>query len=341
MRLNKYLALCGLGSRRAVEHLITGGQVAVGGKTVGDLATQVDEARDAVTVLGRPVRPVARHNFDYILLNKPRGYDVTRGGRQHHRRAWDLLPKDTHASVQAVGRLDRDSTGLLLFTNDGELAFRLTHPRYGCRKVYEVKVEGTVKAETLKRLTDGVQLEDGPAHAVHVERLAAEPDGLPRLLIVMEEGRNRIVRRMCEALEHPVTDLNRTALGPLQLGAVPRGKTRVLTTREIHLLRRLVGLAGGEEEKKARSVERGTRKNTGGTPEPSSHKKKSPMGPAGGVEKIARSAERGARKDTGGKPALSAPKGRSSQEHKKLADNSTDSSAKKRYKPRIHPDRHG
>jgi len=146
MRLNKYLALCGLGSRRAVEQLILDGQVAIAGRPVSDLATQVGEGA-AVSIQGRPVHPVPRSSFDYILLNKPRGYDVTRGGRHHHRRAWDLLPRETHPSVQSVGRLDRDSSGLLLFTNDGELAFRLTHPRYGCRKVYEVEVEGKVGAE--------------------------------------------------------------------------------------------------------------------------------------------------------------------------------------------------
>jgi len=176
------------------------------------------------------------------MLNKPRGYDVTRGGRHHHRRAWDLLPEDTFPNVQSVGRLDRDSTGLLLFTNDGDLAFRLAHPRYGRRKVYEIEVEGKVPDEALGRLTQGLELEDGPERALQAERLPAKSAGQVRLRLVLEEGRKRIVRRMCEALGHPVLSLNRAAFGDLSLGDLPRGKTRPLTEREIRRLRQSVGL---------------------------------------------------------------------------------------------------
>jgi 23S rRNA pseudouridine2605 synthase len=261
MRLNKYLALCGLGSRRAVEQLITEGQVEIGGRTVSDLATQVDESQDTVTVQGHAVRPVERRNFEYIILNKPRGYDVTRGGRHHHRRAWDLLPKDTHPSVQSVGRLDRDSTGLLLFTNDGELAFRLTHPRFGCRKVYDVEVEGDPSMETLARLTQEVMLDDGPAHAVSVERIPSPPSEPVRLRIIMEEGRNRIVRRLCEAVGHPVVSLDRIVFGPLHLNNLSRGKTRALTPREIGALRREVELTG--ESRETRSPGEAARRTQG------------------------------------------------------------------------------
>jgi len=245
MRLNKFLAQSGLGSRRAVEQLILAGTVSVNGAAVRALATQVDEENDQVVVGGQAVRPVRQ--FEYLLLNKPRGYDVTRGGRHHHRRAWDLLPKDTHNSVQSVGRLDRDSTGLLLFTNDGELAFRLAHPRYGCRKTYEVDVEGNLSLVAMARLSEGVELEDGPARAVQVEKLPGLVKGQGRLKIVMVEGRNRIVRRMCEALGHPVVALNRIAVAGLELGDLPRGKTRPLSKQEVRRLRQAVGLSEPEK----------------------------------------------------------------------------------------------
>lgn len=241
MRLNQFLAQCGLGSRRAVEQIILGGQVILNGRLIRELATQINPERDRVTVAGKPVRPARQ--LEYIMLNKPRGYDVTRGGRHHHRRAWDLLPAGTHASVQSVGRLDRDSTGLLLFTNDGDLAFRLAHPRYGCRKVYIVDVEGKVGEALLRRLTEGIELEDGPARALDARRVPTTAEGQSRLLIVMSEGRKRIVRRLCEALGHPAVALNRTAVGGLELGDLARGKTRPLSRREVTRLRQSVGLA--------------------------------------------------------------------------------------------------
>lgn len=244
MRLNRYLALCGLGSRRAVEQIILDGRVSVNGDPTADLATQVEEARDTVEVDGVEMHPVSRRDFAYILLNKPKGYDVTRGGRHHHRRAWDLLPEGTHPSVQSVGRLDRNSTGLLLFTNDGELAYRLSHPRFGCRKVYEVEVDQEMPAEMQRQLREGVELEDGMARALSVERIPSEPDGYPRYRITMEEGRNRIVRRMCEAVGRPVANLNRSAFGPLTLADLPRGKTRPLTPWEVRQLKKLVSQAG-------------------------------------------------------------------------------------------------
>ncbi|HOE95814.1 MAG TPA: pseudouridine synthase [Candidatus Sumerlaeota bacterium] len=240
MRLNRFLAAAGLGSRRAVEQMIRDGRVAVNGQTVTQLATQVDERRDRVELDGRPVRPAAQTL--YLMLNKPRGYDVTRGGRHHHRRVYDLLPREVHPSVQAVGRLDRNSTGLLLFTNDGDLNFRLTHPRHGCHKHYEVLVEGVVDDETLEIFREGIRLEDGPAQAVEVARLEPTGPETTRLRIVMAEGRKHIVRRMCEAAGHPVLELDRTAVGPVRLGDLARGKVRPLTRREVAALKRSVGL---------------------------------------------------------------------------------------------------
>ena len=239
MRLNRYLAQCGLGSRRAVEELIKAGRVRINGRVVERLAIHVDEQKDRVAVDEQPVGLPVRYEF--IMLHKPKGYDVTRGGRHHHRRAYDLLPSGTHPSVQAVGRLDRNSTGLLLFTNDGELNFRLTHPRHGCRKVYAVDVEGAVGREVLRRLEDGVELEDGPAKVIEVEKQQTGSRGESHLRIVIAEGRKRIIRRMCEAVDHPVVRLHRTAVGPLELGDLPIGRTRPLTSREVTRLRRSVG----------------------------------------------------------------------------------------------------
>lgn len=240
MRINKYLAQCGLGSRRSVEALIAEGKVLLNGQVVTDLATQIDEAQDQVEVGGKTVQPPRRHV--YYILNKPKGYDVTRGGRHHHRRAWDLLPKGTHASVQSVGRLDRDSTGLLLFTNDGELAFRLSHPSHGCTKVYEVLVEGEISDETVRQLIEGVTLEDGPARALSARKLEAPEKDQGVLALTMGEGRKRIVRRMCEAVGHPVIDLHRTDIGPLNIGNLRKGMTRPLTKAEVRNLYKAAGL---------------------------------------------------------------------------------------------------
>jgi 23S rRNA pseudouridine2605 synthase len=244
MRLNRYLAQCGLGSRRAVEQLILDGKARLNGKPVADLATQVDPDRDRVHVDGRLVHPAAR--LTYLALNKPKGYDVTRGDPHGHRQVYDLLPRGTHASVKAVGRLDRDSTGLLLFTNDGELAFRLAHPSHGCTKVYQVEVEGRVARADMRLLTEGVQLEDGPARAEQAEWVAGQ-ESFSVLRVAMREGRKRIVRRMCEAIGHPVLALERVAIGPLALGDLKRGQVRPLTAAELAALRRSVGLAVAPE----------------------------------------------------------------------------------------------
>lgn len=239
MRLNRYLALCGLGSRRAVERLILDGEISVNGRVVTDLATQVDPDRDRIEYRGRISRPATRHT--YLALNKPRGYDVTRSDRHSRRLVYDLLPDGTHPAVKAVGRLDRDSTGLLLLTDDGELAHRLTHPSFGCPKTYDVIVDGVVRVEDLNLLTSGIHLDDGPAKAVSAQ-LLDQTQTASRLKIVMIEGRKRIVRRMCEAIGHPVRELERTAIGPIQLGNLRRGTTRSLTPHELRKLRHCVGL---------------------------------------------------------------------------------------------------
>jgi 23S rRNA pseudouridine2605 synthase len=253
LRLNRYLASCGLGSRRSVESLIRSGEVRINGKVVRELSTTVNTDHDKVTVGIKDVRPPMGRV--YILMHKPRGYDVTRGGRHHHRRAWDLLPAGTHQSVQSVGRLDRNSTGLLLFTNDGETANRLTHPRFGCRKFYDVLVSGKVNEATLRKFREGIELDDGPARVVEIERLRINPErmgdqtGRTGLRMVITEGRNRIIRRMCDAVEHPVVALHRTRMGPLELGKLPTGRTRPLKQHEVNTLKKYADDLAGRARK--------------------------------------------------------------------------------------------
>lgn len=231
MRLNKYLAHCGVGSRRKVEELIVGGAVEVNGQPVEGLGSSVDETSDVVKVNGRKVTLPDR--FQYFIINKPVGYVVTRKVSANYRRAYDLLPEETHRSVDAVGRLDRDSGGLLLFTNNGDLAHRLAHPRYGCKKLYELEVRGEIGGNDVQHLLNGVKLGDGKAKAESVEVHHVEKNGNSWIGIEMSEGRKHIVRRMCATIGHPVVKLTRTRMGPLELGTLNPGKARHLTPGEI------------------------------------------------------------------------------------------------------------
>jgi pseudouridine synthase len=182
------------------------------------------------------------------MMNKPLGYEVTRSRRHACKRVYNLLPEDTPPSVQPVGRLDRDSCGLLLFTNDGELAYRLTHPGYGCPKTYLVQVKGRIDPREIERLRSGIELEDGPARPLCVDTVSGQRPAVRCLKMVMGEGRKRIVRRMCAAVGHPVVSLQRIAQGPIRLGALPEGETRTLSQEEVEALRRTVAKASPEDE---------------------------------------------------------------------------------------------
>jgi 23S rRNA pseudouridine2605 synthase len=246
MRLNRYLALSGLGSRRSVEELILQGRVKVNGAVTRDLATQVDEENDRVEVDEELAR--AHPEKTYLALNKPEGYDVTRRDPHAKRTVFDLLSPKLDPSVQAVGRLDRPTTGLLLLTNDGELSFRLSHPRYKVEKEYEVFGPKPPERGQIERLIKGVQLEDGFARAARAELI--QGGGGPRakfrfrpgLRIVTHLGRNRIVRRMCEAVAFEISSLNRTRIGPVKLAGLAVGKSRLLGKDEVRELRKAVGL---------------------------------------------------------------------------------------------------
>jgi 23S rRNA pseudouridine2605 synthase len=235
-RLQRALARAGFGSRRSAERLIVEGRVAVNGR-VAKLGNRVDLRRDRVTVDGVPVP--TDPDLRYLALNKPAGVTTTLADRHAERSLVPLLPPGPR--VIPVGRLDRESEGLLLLTNDGDLAHRLQHPRFGVEKEYLVEVEGAVSKAVVARLTRGVELEDGTARAVRagpVQR-AGERTALS---VVMAEGRKREVRRMLAAVGFPVRRLVRVRVGPVQLGPLKPGKTRALTAEEVAGLYRATGL---------------------------------------------------------------------------------------------------
>lgn len=232
LRLQAYLARAGVASRRASEEIIRAGRVRVNG-SVAELGSKATVGRDSVTVDGELVR---LQPFEWLMLHKPRGYVTTRDDPEGRRTVYDLLPPELHHLFH-VGRLDRDSTGIILLTNEGETANRLLHPRYGTTKEYLADVEGEVSDELLARLVEGVPLEDGIAQAIEVELLGAADRGGSKIRVVLEEGRNREVRRMLEAVGHPVRSLYRRRFGPLAMGRLKRGEWRRLTDQEVQQLR--------------------------------------------------------------------------------------------------------
>jgi 23S rRNA pseudouridine2605 synthase len=232
-RLHKLLAHAGVGSRRQCEELISAGRVTVDGRLVRELGTRVDAAQ-AICVDGQPVR-AERHV--YWVVNKPRGYLCTNRDPARRPLAIDLVP---HVSqrVYTVGRLDEASEGLLLLTNDGDLANRLMHPRFGVEKTYLVQVVGHPPGDDLERLLKGVWLSDGHVKAKNIKRLRTQGNST-WLRIVLSEGKNREVRRMLARLGHKVLHLRRVALGPVQLGNLKSGKGRRLTPGEVADLKRV------------------------------------------------------------------------------------------------------
>ena len=229
-RLQKVLARAGFGSRRACEELIAAGRVAVDG-SVARLGNRVDPEQARITVDDVPV--VTRVDLAYYLLNKPVGVVTTASDPFGRPVVTDLVPASPR--VFPVGRLDADTEGLLLLMNDGELANLLTHPRYGIDKEYLAEVDGVPTRTALRRLREGIELEDGPASADRVDVVQRQHDGAA-LRIVVHEGRNRMVRRMCEAVGHPVRRLVRTRIASLRDPRLAPGKWRQLTTREIRSL---------------------------------------------------------------------------------------------------------
>ena len=232
VRLQKAISAAGLMSRRAAEVLVAQGRVTIDGRQAR-LGDRVDPARSVVKVDGAPI-PLAPHLVTY-LLNKPLWVISTTSDPHASEKVVDLVPD--HPRVWPVGRLDRRSEGLILLSNDGELTNLVTHPRYGVSKTYRVLVEGVPRPATVRRLTKGVQLEDGPAWALQarlVDRTAREA----QLELVMGEGRNQEIRRMMEAIGYPVRRLVRVAIGPLRDVSLRPGRWRKLSSQEVAALYR-------------------------------------------------------------------------------------------------------
>ncbi|MEX2373782.1 MAG: pseudouridine synthase [Dehalococcoidia bacterium] len=236
-RLQKILARAGYGSRRAAEEVIAAGRVSVNGAPAA-LGVKADPALDHIEVDGAAIAIETRETT--IVLHKPTGVVVTASDEEGRRTVYDLLP-GAPSHLRYVGRLDIDTSGLLLMTTDGDLAHRLTHPRYEVEKEYEAWVEGAVAEETLHHLRRGVDLEDGRTGAAIIERLPGE-EPPTRVRLVIHEGRNRQVRRMFEAVGHAVFHLRRLRFGPVALADLPLGESRPLTEDEEAALRASVGL---------------------------------------------------------------------------------------------------
>src|SRR5436190_2615767 len=222
MRLAKCLAHCGVASGRRAEELIAAGRVTVAGERVTDPARDVDES-SGVSVNGRPVRPEPREVW---MLNKPAG--VVSTAREPGRRQAVVDLVDSPRRLYPVGRLDADSTGLILLTNDGKLANRLTHPRYGIERTYRLRLRRPVTESQLRRLRRGVELDDGPTRPAKARRISARV-----VELTLAEGRNRQVRRMVEAVGNEVAGLKRIRFGPMTLGTLPEGNARKLRPPEV------------------------------------------------------------------------------------------------------------
>ncbi|MCX7766205.1 MAG: rRNA pseudouridine synthase, partial [Candidatus Sumerlaeia bacterium] len=238
-RLQKYLARCGVASRRDCEKLILAGRVKVNGKVVQILGTKIQPEIDRVELDGTPVSPDSDNV--YVMLNKPPGY-VTSAEDEYGRVTVFDLVKDVKSRVFSVGRLDLNSRGLLLLTNDGELAYRLTHPRYKVEKEYIVKINGVPADSELNTLRQGIILMGGyHTQPAQVELISATQE-LATVRVVIFEGRKRQIKRMFAALGYKVLDLKRTRIGPLRLGKLPEGKWRYLTDNELEKLKHSLGL---------------------------------------------------------------------------------------------------
>lgn len=228
IRLQKYLARCGIASRRHAEELIRQGRVKVNGVTVTEMGVTVSPG-DLVEFDGKPVVPEEKPV--YILLNKPAGYVTTVSDPQGRKTVMDLL-KGVKERVYPVGRLDYDTEGLLILTNDGDFAYKSTHPRHQVNKTYIAEVEGIPSNEALRKLRDGVML-DGRLTSPADVKILKQKKRSAVLKITIHEGRNRQVRRMCEAVGHPVLFLKRISIGGLRLGNLKPGEWRYLTASEL------------------------------------------------------------------------------------------------------------
>jgi pseudouridine synthase len=242
IRLQKILSTAGVASRRAAERLMTEGRVTVNGQTICELGAKADPAADDIRVDGRPVRRAAARM--YLLLNKPRGYVTTRSDPEGRPTILALVPR-LQQYVYPVGRLDYDSEGLLILTNDGDLAAALTHPSHEVEREYHARVRGIPDSHALDRLARGVVVEGrrtARAVVALVETGVGQRGDQSMVSITLHEGKSRQVRKMCEAIGHPIVRLRRVRIGPLTDSTLKTGMVRELTPRELAALRKAAGL---------------------------------------------------------------------------------------------------
>lgn len=228
-RLQKYLASCGVASRRMSEEIIKSGRVAVNGQIVTEMGVKIKIGTDKVTVDGKDITPEDEHV--YLMLNKPEGYVTTAHDPQGRPTVLDLVA-EVPQRVFPIGRLDVDTEGLLFLTNDGELAYRLTHPKFAVTKVYHALVTGKPSEDKLDRMRNGLKLEDGMTKPCTV-KVIRRYNHKTMLEITISEGRNRQVRRMCQAIGNPIIELERVKIENIELSQVKRGQYRKLTLEEL------------------------------------------------------------------------------------------------------------
>ena len=231
MRLNKFLSNSGVASRRKSDELISQGKVFVNGKVVTELGLQINEKKDKVTVEGKQIKLPS--SFVYIKLNKPKGYACTAHDEKGRKTIYELI--DTDERLFSIGRLDYDTEGLILLTNDGDFANKVAHPKYAIEKEYRVTVEGQIKESELAVLRKGVVVDGERMPSAKVEFLSAD-DKFTKLSVVIDEGQNRQIRRMFEAIGKSIRLLKRVRIGQVRLGGLKRGDYRDLTEDELNSL---------------------------------------------------------------------------------------------------------
>ena len=237
MRINKYIALCGVASRRKAEELILAGRVTVNDEVMTELSYKVDEENDIVKVDDKLIKE--ENKLVYILLNKPEGYITTVKDQFDRPSVLDLV-SDIKERVYPIGRLDYETSGLLLLTNDGDLTYKLTHPKHEVDKTYVARVKGKLTKEEIERFKSGLKIEDYTTAPAKLKVIKYDEQRDSSLLeIKIHEGKNRQVRKMCKAINHPVLRLRRSAMGKIKIGDCEIGKYRYLTEDEIKYLKNL------------------------------------------------------------------------------------------------------
>lgn len=235
MRINKYIALCGVASRRKAEELILAGRVTVNDEVMTELSYKVDEENDIVKVDDKLIKE--ENKLVYILLNKPEGYITTVKDQFDRPSVLDLV-SDIKERVYPIGRLDYETSGLLLLTNDGDLTYKLTHPKHEVDKTYVARVKGKLTKEEIERFKTGLKIEDYTTAPAKLKVIKYDEQRDSSLLeIKIHEGKNRQVRKMCKAINHPVLRLRRSAMGKIKIGDCEIGKYRYLTEDEIKYLK--------------------------------------------------------------------------------------------------------